>query len=193
MAVRIRLTRVGMTKQPTYRFVVTDSRNARDGRSLETLGHYNPRTDPVEITVNQDRAKEWLSRGAQPSDVVDRLFRRVGVLPERTDRPTGTARGPKKADKTTKASKRAAAAEAAASAPAAEAAAPAAVDKPTTAEEPTTAEAPAADKSTEVAAEAAAEAQVEAQAEAIEAPAEAPAAEPTETPAETAATAEENA
>jgi small subunit ribosomal protein S16 len=76
------LTRVGATKQPTYRFVVSDSRNARDGRSLDTLGHYNPRTDPIEIKVDEAKAREWLSKGAQPSDTVARLFRRVGVLPE---------------------------------------------------------------------------------------------------------------
>jgi small subunit ribosomal protein S16 len=81
VAVRIRLTRVGATKQPTYRFVVSDSRNARDGRSLDTLGHYNPRTDPIEINVDEAKAREWLSKGAQPSDTVARLFRRVGVLP----------------------------------------------------------------------------------------------------------------
>ena len=81
MAVRIRLTRVGATKQPSYRFVVSDSRNARDGRSLDTLGHYNPRTDPIEINVDEERARQWLSRGAQPSDTVARLFRRVGVMP----------------------------------------------------------------------------------------------------------------
>jgi small subunit ribosomal protein S16 len=80
--VRIRLTRVGATKQPTYRFVVTDSRNARNGRSLETIGHYNPRTDPIEINVDEEKAKAWLSKGAQPSDTVARLFRRIGVLPE---------------------------------------------------------------------------------------------------------------
>ena len=82
MAVRIRLTRVGATKQPTYRFVVTDSRNARNGRSLDTIGHYNPRTDPIEINVDEAKAKEWLGKGAQPSDTVARLFRRIGVLPE---------------------------------------------------------------------------------------------------------------
>ena len=82
MAVRIRLTRVGATKQPTYRFVVAESRNARDGRSLDTLGHYNPRTDPIEINVDEAKARDWLSRGAKPSDTVERLFRRVGILPE---------------------------------------------------------------------------------------------------------------
>jgi len=81
VAVKIRLTRVGATKQPTYRFVVSDSRNARDGRSLDTLGHYNPRTDPVEIKVDEAKAREWMSKGAQPSDTVARLFRSVGILP----------------------------------------------------------------------------------------------------------------
>jgi small subunit ribosomal protein S16 len=81
VAVRIRLTRVGATKQPTYRFVVADSRKPRDGRSLDTLGHYNPRTDPVEVKVDEAKARDWLSRGAQPSDTVARLFRQLGVLP----------------------------------------------------------------------------------------------------------------
>ena len=81
MAVRIRLTRVGATKQPTYRLVVSDSRNARDGRSLETLGHYNPRSEPTEFVVDADRAKAWLDKGAQPSDTVARLFKTAGILP----------------------------------------------------------------------------------------------------------------
>ena len=81
MAVRIRLTRVGATKQPAYRVVVADSRNARDGRSLETIGHYNPRTDPVEIAIDADKAKKWLARGAQPSETVARLMRATGILP----------------------------------------------------------------------------------------------------------------
>ena len=81
MAVRIRLTRVGATKQPTYRFVVADSRSARDGRSLDTLGHYNPRTEPIEINVDAEKASRWLEKGAQPSDTVQRLFRQAGILP----------------------------------------------------------------------------------------------------------------
>jgi small subunit ribosomal protein S16 len=81
MAVRIRLTRVGATKQPTYRVVVADSRGARDGRSIETLGHYNPRVDPVEFSVDEDKAKAWLAKGAQPSDTVLRLFRQAGIVP----------------------------------------------------------------------------------------------------------------
>jgi small subunit ribosomal protein S16 len=81
MAVRIRLTRVGATKQPTYRLVVADSRSARDSRAIDTLGHYNPRTEPIELDVDADKAKEWLAKGAQPSDTVVRLFKRAGILP----------------------------------------------------------------------------------------------------------------
>jgi small subunit ribosomal protein S16 len=81
MAVRIRLTRVGATKQPTYRVVVADSRSARDSRSIETIGHYNPRTEPVEVNIDEERARQWLSKGAQPSNTVARLFRNAGILP----------------------------------------------------------------------------------------------------------------
>ena len=81
MAVRIRLTRVGATKQPTYRLVVADSRSARDGRAIDTIGHYNPRTDPIELVINEAKARDWMSKGAQPSDTVRRLFKQAGVLP----------------------------------------------------------------------------------------------------------------
>ena len=81
MAVRIRLTRVGATKQPAYRVVVADSRSARDSRSIETIGHYNPRSEPVELNIDADKARAWLDKGAQPSDTVLRLFRRAGIVP----------------------------------------------------------------------------------------------------------------
>ena len=81
MAVRIRLTRVGATKQPSYRVVVADARSARDSRAIETIGHYNPRTEPIELNVDADRAKEWLAKGAKPSDTVVRLFKQAGILP----------------------------------------------------------------------------------------------------------------
>jgi small subunit ribosomal protein S16 len=81
MAVRIRLTRVGATKQPTYRVVVADSRKARDSRAIETIGHYNPRTEPVEVSIDADKAKAWLAKGAKPSDTVERLFKNAGILP----------------------------------------------------------------------------------------------------------------
>jgi small subunit ribosomal protein S16 len=79
MAVHIRLTRVGATKQPTYRVVVADSRNARDGRALDTIGHYNPRTDPIELSIDAEKARQWLAKGATPSDTVARLFRNAGI------------------------------------------------------------------------------------------------------------------
>ena len=81
MAVRIRLTRVGATKQPTYRLVVADGRSARDSRAIETIGHYNPRTEPIELDVDEAKAKAWLAKGAQPSDTVVRLFKQAGILP----------------------------------------------------------------------------------------------------------------
>jgi small subunit ribosomal protein S16 len=81
MAVRIRLTRVGAKKQPAYRVVVADGRSARDGRAIETIGHYNPRTEPVEVAIDAERARYWLERGAQPSEPVVRLLRLAGVLP----------------------------------------------------------------------------------------------------------------
>ena len=81
MAVRIRLTRVGATKQPTYRLVVADSRSARDSRAIDTIGHSNPRTEPIELNVDAEKAKKWLAQGAQPSDTVVRLFKQAGILP----------------------------------------------------------------------------------------------------------------
>lgn len=82
MSVRIRLARVGATKQPAYRVVVMDSRSARDGRAIDTLGHYNPRTDPIEFQVDAEKAARWMSQGATPSETVERLFRRAGILPD---------------------------------------------------------------------------------------------------------------
>jgi small subunit ribosomal protein S16 len=81
MAVRIRLTRVGATKQPTYRVVVADARSARDSRAIETIGHYNPRTEPIELKIDAEKATAWMAKGAQPSDTVARLFRSAGILP----------------------------------------------------------------------------------------------------------------
>jgi small subunit ribosomal protein S16 len=81
MAVRIRLTRVGARKQPAYRVVVADSRSARDSRAIETIGHYNPRTEPVELNIDAEKATAWLAKGAQPSDTVLRLLRRAGIVP----------------------------------------------------------------------------------------------------------------
>ncbi|MHB8461929.1 MAG: 30S ribosomal protein S16 [Vulcanimicrobiaceae bacterium] len=78
--VKIRLRRMGAKKQPTYRFVVADARSPRDGRFIEILGHYNPRTEPKTVVVNEEKAKEWLAKGAQPSDTVRRLFAEKGIM-----------------------------------------------------------------------------------------------------------------
>jgi small subunit ribosomal protein S16 len=77
--VRIRFRRMGLKRQPTYRIVVTDKRNARDGGFIEIIGHHNPRTEPVTDIIDDARALYWLSVGAQPSDAVKRLMKRVGT------------------------------------------------------------------------------------------------------------------
>jgi small subunit ribosomal protein S16 len=87
MAVRIRLSRVGATKQPTYRVVVMDGRSARDSRAIETLGHYNPRLEPVEFAVDADKVKKWLAQGAQPSETVSRLLQNAGIVPKVVRKP----------------------------------------------------------------------------------------------------------
>ena len=74
MSVRIRLTRVGATRQPSYRVVATDRRSPRDGRSLEILGHYNPRTEPMTLVLDLAKVDAWIAKGAQPSDVVGKLI-----------------------------------------------------------------------------------------------------------------------
>jgi small subunit ribosomal protein S16 len=78
--VRIRLRRVGAKRQPSYRVVVADSRSPRDGRHIEVIGHYNPRTDPETVVIKEDRALYWLSQGAQPSENVQRFFEKQGTL-----------------------------------------------------------------------------------------------------------------
>ena len=80
MAVRIRLKRMGAKKRPFYRIVVADSRSARDGRIIETLGHYDPMTDPSTVSVDADKARVWLAQGAQPSDTARRLLAEAGVF-----------------------------------------------------------------------------------------------------------------
>jgi len=75
MAVRIRLTRVGSKKNPMYRVVVADSRSPRDGKFIEIIGRYNPQTDPSTIEFDEDKVKDWISKGAQPSSTVKRLLK----------------------------------------------------------------------------------------------------------------------
>ena len=77
--VKIRLQRVGATKKPAYRVVVADSRSPRDGAFLEVIGHYDPLTDPPAIVIKQEKAVEWLHRGAMPTQTVANLLSRAGV------------------------------------------------------------------------------------------------------------------
>jgi small subunit ribosomal protein S16 len=80
MAAKIRLTRTGARKRPFYRIVVADGRAPRDGRFSEVVGTYDPKTDPAEIQFKEDRVKEWLSRGAEPSETVSSLLKKKGIL-----------------------------------------------------------------------------------------------------------------
>ena len=79
MAVRIRLTRVGATKRPSYRVVAIDSRRPRDGRSLEILGFYDPLTDPATVKIDAERLNAWIAKGALPSETVGKLMRQAGI------------------------------------------------------------------------------------------------------------------
>jgi small subunit ribosomal protein S16 len=80
MAVKIRLARHGAKKRPFYRIVAADSESPRDGRFLEKLGTYNPLQDPIEVVLNTDRIKYWISQGATPTDTVRSILKREGVF-----------------------------------------------------------------------------------------------------------------
>lgn len=80
MAVKLRLTRVGKTKQPQYRIVASDARSARDGRFIQILGHYDPRQEPSGLTVDNDKAVKWLQQGAQPTERVRKLLEISGAM-----------------------------------------------------------------------------------------------------------------
>ena len=77
--VRMRLRRVGSRKNPIWRIVVADRRSPRDGRTIETIGHYNPQTDPSVIEIDEERAKHWLEKGARPTPTVATLLRTKGI------------------------------------------------------------------------------------------------------------------
>ena len=76
---KIRLTRVGSKKNPIYRVVVADSRSPRDGKFIEIVGRYNPQTQPSTIEIDEEKVKEWISKGAQPTDSVRRLMKAQGI------------------------------------------------------------------------------------------------------------------
>jgi small subunit ribosomal protein S16 len=93
MAVKLRLTRVGKTKQPHYRIVAADARSPRDGRFIEIIGQYNPRQEPSAVSVDAEKAAKWLSEGAQPTERVAKLLQIAGVeLPARSSPPAAKAK-----------------------------------------------------------------------------------------------------
>ena len=80
MSVKIRLRRMGAKKAPFYRIVVADSRYPRDGRFIEVIGTYNPMTEPAEIKIDAEKAKKWISNGAQPTETVKSLLKKSGIV-----------------------------------------------------------------------------------------------------------------
>lgn len=82
MPVKMRLRRMGAKHQPSYRIVIADSRSPRDGRYLDQVGFYNPLTNPATITVDRDKAIDWLQRGAQPTETVEILLRKFDIVPD---------------------------------------------------------------------------------------------------------------
>ena len=83
MSVKIRLKRMGMKKKPFYRVVVADIRSPRDGRFIEEIGYYNPVSNPVEMKIDDERAKYWIGVGAQPTDTVRILLKKSGAIEEK--------------------------------------------------------------------------------------------------------------
>ncbi|MFQ5925227.1 MAG: 30S ribosomal protein S16 [Dehalococcoidia bacterium] len=78
--VKIRLRRMGRKKRPSYRVVVADARSPRDGAFIETIGHYDPLTDPPTIVIDEEKALKWLHQGAQPTETVTRLLNKLGIM-----------------------------------------------------------------------------------------------------------------
>ena len=89
MSVKIRLKRMGAKKRPFYRVVIADSRSPRDGRFIETVGTYNPITQPAEIKLDEEKILSWLSNGAQPSETVRNLLSNAGILTKHTESKSG--------------------------------------------------------------------------------------------------------
>lgn len=85
--IKLRLRRTGAKKRPSYRIVAAEHSAPRDGRFIEIIGHYDPLTEPATVKVNEERARHWLSVGAQPSDTVAGLLRRAGVIESDTPAP----------------------------------------------------------------------------------------------------------
>ena len=88
MSLKIRLSRFGAKKQPTYRVVVAEERSKRDGRIVEKIGHYDPRTDPPTVVMNEERTKYWLGVGARPTDALGPILKRAGITDKCVKRHT---------------------------------------------------------------------------------------------------------
>lgn len=86
--VRLKLRRHGKKKQPTYRLVAADSHSPRDGRFIEILGHYNPRTDPPTLVIKEEKILAWLQKGAQPTDSVRQILQTAGLLQRAAETPS---------------------------------------------------------------------------------------------------------
>ena len=95
MAVKMRLTRMGDKKSPFYRIVVVDGRVARDGKYIDKVGHYNPISKPAEVVIDAEKAKDWLSKGVQPTETVKSLLVNAGVI-EKSDKLSPAKTNPKK-------------------------------------------------------------------------------------------------
>lgn len=98
MAVKMRLTRLGDKKSPTYRIVIVDSRKARDGEYIDKVGHYNPTANPAEVVIDVDKAKDWLAKGVQPTETVRSLLLKTGVI-EKSEKLSPSKTNPKKKKK----------------------------------------------------------------------------------------------
>ena len=97
MAVKIRLTRLGDKKSPFYRVVVADSRTSRDGKVIEKLGTYDTKKDPAEVNIDDEKAKDWLSKGAQPTETAKTVLVKAGVLEASTKKTAPKSDKKKKA------------------------------------------------------------------------------------------------
>ena len=93
--VKMRLTRMGDKKSPFYRIVIVDGRQARDGKYIDKIGHYNPISDPAELIVDVDKAKDWLAKGVQPTETVKSLLVKAGVI-EQSAKLSPSKTNPKK-------------------------------------------------------------------------------------------------
>ena len=98
MAVKMRLTRLGDKKSPTYRIVVIDSRKARDGKYIDKVGHYNPTANPAEVVIDKEKAADWLAKGVQPTETVRALLLNAGVI-EKSEKLSPSKTNPKKKKK----------------------------------------------------------------------------------------------